>query len=80
MCAFCKRLFPSNVAFQTKLQANRFLQGRSNLKPKNDGTDMTTSEDQVWRLQQIGFKAGEVEKGGDTVENNLVVTLDNLGR
>ena len=81
MCAsFCKRLFPSNVAFRTELRTNRFLQGKNNLQPANDGTDTTTSEDQVWRLQQIGFREGEVEKGGDAVKNNLVVTLDNLGQ
>ena len=39
-----------------------------------------TAEDRVWRFQQTGFGAGEVEKGGDAAENNLVVTLVNLGR
>ena len=47
---------------------------------KNSRNDAATSEDQVWRLQQTGFGAGEVEKGGDARENNLVVTLENLGR
>lgn len=31
------------------------------------------------RLQQNSFRAGKVEKGGDVTENNLVITLDNLG-
>ena len=35
----------------------------------NDGADTTTSEDRVSRFQQIGFGAGEVEKGGDGAEN-----------
>ena len=58
----------------------QILQGRNNRQPANDGANTTMSEDRVWRFQQTGFRAGEVEKGGDATENNLVVTLDNLGR
>ena len=46
----------------------------------NDKAEKTTMDNEVERLQQIGFRAGEAEKGGDAAENNLVVTLDNLGR
>ena len=46
----------------------------------SDKADTTKSNDQVRRSQQTGFEAGKVEKGGDAAENNLVVTLDNLGQ
>ena len=49
LCAFVL----SNVAFWAKLRANRFLQGGKNLQLMNDGTDMTMSEDQVWKFQQL---------------------------
>ena len=77
---FCERLFPSHVAFCTELRVYGFLQGENNRQPAGDGADTTKSNDQVRRPQQTSFGAGEVEKGGDAAENNLVVTLDNLGR
>ena len=54
VCApFCRRLFPSNVAFQTELRANIFLQGGNSRQPTNDGVNMMTLEDEVWRLQHL---------------------------
>ena len=46
----------------------------------NDGADTTNLEDQVLRLQQTSFGAGEAEKGGGAVEIDLVVTWDELGQ
>ena len=46
----------------------------------NDKAKMTTLHNKVRRLQQIGFRASEVEKGGDAAETVLVVTLYNLGQ
>ena len=81
VCAsFCASLLPSNVAFWIELWANRFLQVGNNWQPANDRANTTALKDKVWRLQQIGFGAGKVEKGGDTAETILVVTLDNIGR
>ena len=77
---FCERLFPSQVAFCTKLRVYGFLQGENNRQLVRDGANTTKSNEQVKRPQQTGFEAGEVEKGGDAAENNLVVTLDNLGQ
>ena len=77
---FCERLFPSQVAFCTELRVYGFLQGENNWQPASDGADTMKSNDQVRRPQQIGFGAGEVEKGGNAAENNLVVTLDKLGQ
>ena len=77
---FCERLFPSHVAFCRELRVYSFLQGENNRQPASDGADMTKSNDRGRWPQKTGFEAGEVEKGGDAAENNLVVTLDNLGQ
>ena len=65
---FYERLFPSHVAFCTKLRVYGFLQGENNRQPASDGADTKKSNDQVRRPQQTGLEAGQVEKGGDAAE------------